>query len=257
MGDAQTNRVLAERTVFISGASSGLGARFARVVAAAGGRVVVGARRVERLAVLVSEIEALGAQALAVPLDVADERSVEAAYDAAEARFGTVASVVCNAGITAEGRAVDLPISEWDRVFATNVRGAFLTARAGARRLQAGGCGAEGRIVLISSITARIRTNGLVAYSTSKAAVVHLASLLAKEWARTGPNVTCISPGYIHSELAGDWFETEGGQKQIARWPRRRLLEEDTLDAMLLYLLSDASAGVTGSNFTIDDGQSL
>ena len=257
MGDAHMSGALAGRTVLITGASSGLGARFARVAAGAGARVVAGARRVDRLAALVSQLEALGSEALAVPLDVAEERSVEAAYDAAEARFGAVTGVVCNAGITAEGQAVDLPISEWDRVFATNVRGVFLTARAGARRLQAAGRGKEGRIVLISSITARTRTNGLVAYSASKAAVVHMASLLAKEWARTGPNVTSLSPGYIRSELAGDWFETDGGQRQMARWPRRRLLEEDSLDAMLLYLLSDASAGVTGSDFTIDDGQSL
>jgi NAD(P)-dependent dehydrogenase (short-subunit alcohol dehydrogenase family) len=69
--------------------------------------------------------------------------------------------------------------------------------------------------------------------------------------------VTILSPGYIRSELAGDWFDTEGGQRQMARWPRRRLLEEDALDSTLLYLLSDDSAGVTGSDFVVDDGQSL
>ncbi|WP_258044422.1 SDR family NAD(P)-dependent oxidoreductase [Sphingomonas citricola] len=245
------------RTVLITGASSGIGARFARIVAAAGGKVVVGARRTERLDELVSEIEANGGEAMAVPLDVAVEASVEAAYDAGEARFGPITGIVANAGITAEGRAIDLPIEEFDRVFATNVRGVFLTARVGARRLQVAGHGAEGRIVLVSSITAAMRTNGLVAYSASKAAVTHMGALLAKEWARSGPNVVTLSPGYIRSELAGDWFDTEGGQRQMARWPRRRLLEEDALDAMLIYLLSDASAGVNGSDFTIDDGQSL
>ena len=248
---------LANRAVLVTGASSGLGARFARIVARAGGRVVVGARRADRLASLVAEIEANGGEALAVSLDVTDEASVEAAYDAGEARYGSITGVVANAGITAEGRAVDLSVDEFDRVFATNVRGVFLTARAGARRLQAAGRSSEGRIILISSITAATRTNGLVAYSASKAAVVHMGALLAKEWARIGPNVTTLSPGYIRSELAGDWFDTEGGQRQMARWPRRRLLEEDSLDAMLIYLLSDASAGVTGSDFTIDDGQSL
>jgi NAD(P)-dependent dehydrogenase (short-subunit alcohol dehydrogenase family) len=194
---------------------------------------------------------------MAVPLDVTDEASVESAFDAAEARFGTVTGVVANAGITADAPAIDLPIADFDRVFATNVRGAFLTARAAARRLQQDGQAANGRIVLVSSITARMRTNGLVAYSASKAAVTHMGALLAKEWARTGPNVTILSPGYFPSELAGDWFETEGGRRQMARWPRQRLLEDDALDAMLLYLLSDASAGVTGSEFVIDDGQSL
>jgi NAD(P)-dependent dehydrogenase (short-subunit alcohol dehydrogenase family) len=249
--------VLAGRTALITGASSGLGARFARIAAAAGARVVVGARRVERLARLVADIGEAGGTAMAVPLDVTDEASVEAAYDTAEQHFGPVTSIVANAGVTTEGRAVDLDVAAFDRVFATNVRGVFLTARAGARRLQAAGRGREGRIVMISSITGKMQTSGLVAYSASKAAVTHMGRLLAKEWARTGPNVTILSPGYIRSELAGDWFDTEGGQRQIARWPRRSLLEEDSLDTMLLYLMSNESAGVTGSDFVIDDGQSL
>ena len=234
---------LAGRTVLITGASSGIGARFARVAAAAGARVVIGARRADRLALLVAEIIAAGGSALAVELDVTDEASIEAAYDAGEAKFGTITGIVANAGITTVGAAVDLPVAEFDRVFATNVRGVFLTARIGARRLQVQGSGEQGRIVLISSITSKMRTNGLIAYSASKAAVTHMAASLAKEWARTGPNVTTLSPGYTRSELAGDWFDSAGGERQQTQWPRRRLLKEDALDAMLLYLLSDASAG--------------
>jgi len=249
--------LLRGHTVLVTGASSGLGTRFAGVAAAAGAAVVAGARRVGRLEQLVRTIESAGGKAMAVALDVTNEASVEAAYDAAEQRFGLVTGIVANAGVTAEGRAVDLDIAAFDRVFATNVRGVFLTARAGARRLQAAGRGSEGRIVLISSITAATRTNGLVAYSASKAAVTHMGRLLAREWARTGPNVNILSPGYIRSELAGDWFQTEGGQRQMSRWPRRRLLEEGALDTMFRYLLSGESAGVTGSDFTIDDGQSL
>ena len=252
-----TGRRLVGRAVLITGASSGLGARFARIASGSGAHVILGARRADRLTALVAEIREMGGEAMAVPLDVTDEASIEAAFDAGEARFGPITGVIANAGITVEGRAIDLPIADFDRVFATNVRGVFLAARTGARRLQVLGRAFEGRIILISSITAATRTNGLVAYSASKAAVLHMGSLLAKEWARTGPNVTVISPGYIRSELAGDWFDTEAGQRQMSRWPRRRLLEEDSLDAMLIYLLSDASAGVTGSNFTIDDGQSL
>jgi NAD(P)-dependent dehydrogenase (short-subunit alcohol dehydrogenase family) len=257
VSSTKTPSALAGRTVLVTGASSGLGARFALIAAQAGANIVAGARRTDRLQALVEEIERGGGQAMAVPLDVSDEASVESAFDAAEARFGIVTGVVANAGITADGPAVDLPIADFDRVFATNVRGAFLTARAAARRLQRAGQGASGRIVLISSITARMRTNGLVAYSASKAAVTHMGGLLAREWARTGPNVTVLSPGYFPSELAGDWFETEGGRRQMSRWPRQRLMDDDALDAMLLYLLSDASAGVTGSEFVIDDGQSL
>jgi NAD(P)-dependent dehydrogenase (short-subunit alcohol dehydrogenase family) len=245
------------RSVLVTGASSGLGRRFARIIVAAGARVVVGARRVDRLHDLVAEIERAGGEALAVPLDVTDEASIEAAFDRAEERFGPMTGVVANAGINAEGRAIDLPIDAFDSLFATNVRGVFLTARIAARRLQSAGRASEGRIVLISSITARMQTSGVVAYSASKAAVTHMGRCLAREWARTGPNVTTLSPGYIRSELAGDWFDGEQGKKQMTGWPRRRLLEEDALDDMLIYLLSDGSAGVTGADFVVDDGQSL
>lgn len=248
---------LAGRTVLVTGASSGIGARFARIAAAAGAAVVIGARRADRLAVLAGEIEAAGGKALAVPLDVADEASLTAAYDAAAARFGPVDGVVANAGMNVEGRALDLDVAQFDRLFAVNVRGVFLTAREGARRMKAAGIAERGRIVLISSITARMRTTGTVAYGASKAAVTHMGKLLAREWARSGPNVNILSPGYIASELAGDWFETEGGRRQIATWPRRRTLDEDALDAMLLYLLGDESRNVTGSDFVVDDGQSL
>jgi len=251
------SQTLAGRTVLITGASSGIGARFARIVAAEGAAVVVGARRVDRLQALSDQIVAAGGRCLAVALDVAEEASVIAAYDAAEAAFGPVDGVVANAGIQTEGLATDLSVEDFDQVFAVNVRGVFLTAREGARRMRDAGIAERGRIVLVSSITARMVTPGVTAYSASKAAVSHMGRLLAREWARSGPNVNNLCPGYIQSELAGDWFETEGGRKQMAKWPRRRMLDEDALDPTLLYLLSDASRGVTGADFTIDDGQSL
>jgi NAD(P)-dependent dehydrogenase (short-subunit alcohol dehydrogenase family) len=245
------------RVALVTGASSGIGARFARIIAAEGAAVVIGARRLDRLETLRGEIEAAGGKAVAVALDVADEKSVVAAYDAAEKAFGLVTGIVANAGVNYEGRATELDMAEFDQLFAVNVRGVFLTAREGAKRLQNAGKAETGRIVLISSITALMQTTGTVAYSASKAAVTHMGKLLGREWARTGPNVNLLSPGYIASELAGDWFETEAGKKHINTWPRRRMLDEDSLDATLLYLLSDASRNVTGSNFVIDDGQSL
>lgn len=248
---------LAGRTVLITGASSGIGARFAQVVAREGAAVVLAARRVDRLQALCDEIVGAGGLALAVAMDVVDEASVIDAYDAAEAAFGPVTSVVANAGVQAEGRAMDLDVAAFDQLFAVNVRGVFLTAREGARRMRDAGVAEQGRIVLVSSITAQMRTTGTVAYSASKAAVTHMGKLMAREWARSGPNVTILSPGYIQSELAGDWFETEGGKKHMATWPRRRMLNEDALDSTLIYLLSDESKGVTGSDFIIDDGQSL
>ena len=255
-GAGETGR-LAGRTVLISGASSGLGERFARIVAAAGANVIAGARRVERLETLAREIEAAGHRCLPISIDVSDEASVRAAFAAGESAFGPITGVVANAGINKEGAALDLDVSDFDELFAVNVRGVFLTAREAARRMRHHGVSAEGRIVFISSITARMTSPGLAAYSASKAAVSHLGRLLAREWARTGPNVSIIAPGYIQTELAGDWFATEGGQKQISKWPRRRLLESDALDEALLWLLSDASRSVTGSEIVVDDGQSL
>ena len=253
---APTGR-LTGRNILITGASSGIGANFARVCAREGAAVAIGARRVDRLASLATEIEVAGGRAFAVPLDVADETSVIAAFDAAQDTFGPIDGVVANAGITFEGLALDIDIHNFDQLFAVNVRGVFLTAREGARRMRAAGVADRGRIVLISSITAQMRTPGAVAYSASKAAVTHMGRLLAREWARSGPNVNLLSPGYIASELAAEWFASEGGRKHVQTWPRRRMLDDDALDATLVYLLSDESRNVTGSDFVVDDGQSL
>lgn len=254
---AQKGFRLVGRTVLITGASSGLGEHFARLAAAEGGKVVAGARRVDRLHQLAGDIAAAGGQCLPVALDVADEGSVIEAFDRAEEAFGLVTSVVANAGINKSGLALDLPVQDHDDLFSVNVRGVFLTAREAARRLVAAGRAEEGRVVLISSITAHVASPGLVAYSASKAAVSHLGRQLAREWARTGPNVSVISPGYVATELAGDWFDSEAGQKQLKSWPRRRLMEADALDEALVWLLSDQSRYVTGTEITIDDGQSL
>ncbi len=248
---------LAGRTILMTGASSGIGARFGRICAAEGAAVVLAARRIDRLQQLEAEIVAGGGRALTVQLDVVEESSVVAAYDVAEAAFGPIDGVVANAGVTIEGRALDIDMAAFDQLFAVNVRGVFLTAREGARRMRAAGIAERGRIVLISSITAQMRTAGTVPYSASKAAVTHMGKVLAHEWVRSGPNVNILSPGYIATELAADWFASEAGEKHITTWPRRRMLDEDALDAMLIYLLSDESRNVTGSDFVVDDGQSL
>lgn len=250
---------LTGRTVLITGASSGLGERFARVVAAHGANVVLAARRIERLEALKDALEAGGTRALAVAMDVADEGSTIAAFDRAETVFGHVDSVIANAGTNVEGPAVDLAVSDFDQLFAVNVRGVFLTAREGARRMIAAGsrASAKGRIVIISSITAHHIAPGLAPYSASKAAVTQLGRVLARDWANKGINVNIISPGYVVTDINGEWFDAAGGKKQIAGFPRRRIMDAGALDAMLLYLASDASAQVTGSVFTIDDGQTL
>ncbi|MET0376216.1 MAG: SDR family NAD(P)-dependent oxidoreductase [Rhizorhabdus sp.] len=250
---------LAGRVALVTGASSGLGERFATILAASGAAVVLAARRTERLEQTCAQIEANGGRAIAVAMDVADEASTIAAYNAAEAAFGTVDTIVANAGMNSEGSLIDLPVTEFDRVMAVNLRGVFLTAREGAKRLIATGSRdhQRGRIVITASITAHKVDAGLAVYSGSKAGVVQMGKVMARDWIRSGINVNMICPGYIKTEINGEWFDTEGGAKQIAKFPRRRIMEQNELDTMLLYLSSDASAGVTGASFTLDDGQSL
>jgi NAD(P)-dependent dehydrogenase (short-subunit alcohol dehydrogenase family) len=250
---------LTGRTALVTGASSGIGRRLALGLAAAGAKVVVGARRADRLAKLVAEIEAAGGRALAVTLDVAEEASVIAAYDAAEAAFGPVDTVYANAGMNNEGLALDLPIEAFDQMVAVNLRGVFLTAREAARRMIKAGSrqSGRGRIVLISSIGAHTVLPGLATYCATKAGVAMLGRSLAREWARQGININSVCPGFLETELNRDWFASEGGQKQIQGFPRKRLMVEADLDPMLLYLGSDAARAVTGSVFTLDDGQSL
>ena len=247
---------LSGRIALITGASSGFGAHFARLFVREGARVVIGARRVDRIAALAEE---LGDAALAVAMDVTDEASIIAAYDAAEERFGVVDTVVANAGVSADGRSTDVTAADLNGLVATNFTGVYLTAREGAKRMIAAGFKDDerGRIVLIGSITAELTAQGDAAYAASKAGVAHLGRQFAREWVRQGVNVNTIQPGYIQTEIAGDWFQTEGGQRQIASFHRRRMCPIEALDAPLLFLSGDASACVTGATITVDDGQVL
>ncbi len=250
---------LAGRVALITGASSGLGAHFARLYAHAGATVVLGARRIERVAALADELTAAGHRALAVKLDVTEESSVVAAYDAAESAFGVVDTIVANAGTSAAGRSTDVAFDSLNTLVATNLIGVLLTAREGAKRLIAAGSqkSGAGRVILLGSITAGLTGQGDSAYAATKAAVAHLGRNLAREWVRQGINVNTIQPGYIATEIAGDWFDTPGGKAQVAAFHRRRMQDISSLDAMMLYFASDASAMVTGSTITVDDGQSL
>jgi len=247
------------RVALITGASSGLGAHFARLYAAAGAAVAIGARRVERVTALADKIKAGGGRALAVALDVTDEASIIAAFDAAEAALGVPDVVVANAGIVEAGRSVDLPADTVRRLVDTNFNGVYLTAREGARRMIAAGSkqSEKGRVILTGSITAQTTGSGDSAYAATKLAVQHLGRQFAREWARLGINVNVIQPGYIRTEIDGEWFDTDGGKAQIAAWPRKRLAEISALDDMMLFFASDASRQVTGAFISVDDGQSL
>ena len=253
------SKPLAGRTAFITGASSGLGRRFAKVLAEAGAAVAVGARRVERLAALTAEIESFGGTAAAFPLDVADVQAIGPALRAAQERLGPLSILVNNAGVGGDGMAMDMTPEVFDATFAVNVRGVYFGAREGAGLMMANGEAAAGRarVINIASIAASTALPGLSVYCASKAAVAMMTKSLAREWARSGINVNAICPGYIETEINSAWFAAEGGQKQIRGFPRRRLMDEDVLDGALLMLAGDGGKSVTGSLITIDDGQTL
>lgn len=245
---------LSGRTALVTGASSGLGARFGRLLANSGANVALGARRADRLQSLADEI---GDRARAVQMDVMREADIIAGFDAAEDAFGaTVDTVVANAGIDGAGMIADMPEAEIERTLSVNLKGAILTAREGAKRIIANKV-PNGRIVMIASITAFEPSPGLVAYSASKAGVIQAARSMAREWARTGISVNTISPGYIRTDINFDWFDTEPGKRQMARFPRKRLMGEEGLDAAFLMLCSDAAEFITGTDLVLDDGQTL
>ena len=250
---------LSGRVALVTGASSGLGERFARILAASGAKVVLGARRLERLERTVAEIEAAGGAALAVAMDATEEQSIAGVYDAAEARFGTVDTIFANAGSSVASPALKTSVDEFDDLMALNLRGPFLTAREGARRLIAAGSGDDlrGRVILTASLIATAPEPGLSAYGASKAGVVQMGRIMAREWLNKGINVNAICPGYIKTEINGEWFDSDAGKAQIAGFNRKRLIPDDALDALVLWLASDASEAVTGTSFVVDDGQGL
>lgn len=240
---------------FVTGASSGLGVRFARVLSAAGAKVTLTARRRERLDSLAGELRAQGGAAFAETLDVTRPSDISRAFDAAEQAQGPVSILVNNAGMNVQARASEVSEDAFDTMMATNVKGAFFCATEAGRRMLAHNI--QGRIINIASIGAHTVLPGLTVYCMSKAAVAMMTRSLAREWAKSGINVTAICPGYIETELNAEWFASEGGKKHIQSWPRRRLAVEDDLDGMLLLLASPASRVITGSILTVDDGQSL
>lgn len=250
---------LTGRAVLVTGASSGLGRSFALGAAEAGAAVAIAARRKDRLAELKAQVEANGGKAVAIEMDVTDESSVVAGFDAAEAELGAITSVIANAGMNSPGSALGLPIDGWNQIMDVNLRGVFLTAREAARRMIASGSAerGDGRIVLVGSAGSHRVLERLAAYNTSKAGVLMMGKALAKEWALKGINVNVICPGWITTELNTEWLESPAGQNIIASFPRKRVMEPSDLLPITLYLLADASRAITGGSFELDDGSTL
>jgi NAD(P)-dependent dehydrogenase (short-subunit alcohol dehydrogenase family) len=243
----------------VTGASGGLGAHFARVLAREGAAVAVTARRLDKVEELAAELNGAGCKAMALRLDVADAHAIAPAFDAIQAALGPISILVNNAGVSGEGAALDISIEDFDQAFDVNVRGVFFAAQAAARLMLASGVAerGDGRILNIASVTAQTNVPGLAAYCGSKAAVAMITRVMAREWARRGISVNALGPGYILSGINDAWFDSEGGQAQLKRFPKRRLMQEEDLDAPLLMLTGPPARAITGGLFIIDDGQML
>ena len=251
---------LSGRVAFITGASSGLGAQFARTLARAGAGVVLASRRVEKLKELRARIEGEGGDAHVIELDVTDHDSIKSAVAHAETEMGSIDILVNNSGVSTTQRIQDVTPEDYDFIFDTNVKGAFFVAQEVGKRMLARSRGAApgsftgGRIINIASMAGLKVLPQIGAYCMSKAAVVQMTRAMALEWGRFGINVNALCPGYIDTEINHSHWQTEQGQKLISMLPRKRVGQPQDLDALIVMLASDQSHFVNGAVIAADDG---
>jgi NAD(P)-dependent dehydrogenase (short-subunit alcohol dehydrogenase family) len=239
---------IAGKVALVTGASSGLGVRFARVLAAQGAKVAVAARRLDRLEALAGEI---GGAAFA--LDVTDTTAIGRTVETIGAQLGPIGILVNNAGISRPSRTEDVTEADYDAVLATNLKGPFFMAQAVARRMVAAGI--EGRIVNIASVAGLRPIGQLTAYCMSKAALVMMTKAMARDWGRHGIGVHALCPGYIETEINRDYLASPAGEKLRAIQPRRRFGRPEDLDAALLLLCAGAPGRfLNGTILAADDG---
>jgi NAD(P)-dependent dehydrogenase (short-subunit alcohol dehydrogenase family) len=254
---------LSGRVALVTGASGGLGERFAITLAAAGAQVVLAGRRTERLSDLRQRIQDAGGQAHVVAMDVTDVATVRAAVALAESLAGPIDVLVNNSGVSATHRVQAVTEAEYDHIMNTNARGAFFVAQTVGQRmieraqLAAVDSRTGGRIVNIASVVGLKAFPQISVYSMSKAAVVHMTKAMALEWGRFGINVNAICPGYIDTDMNHDYLQTEAGRKLVAMLPRQRVGEPADLDAVLLLLCSPNSRFINGTVISADDGLGL
>lgn len=243
---------LSGQVALVTGTTSGLGRRFAKVLASCGAKVAVTGRRVERLDELEAEIKADGGECAAIPVDMTDSDSILAVVDKTEEALGTPTILVNNAGIPDAQRAHKMSLELIDAVFDTNLRGPYILSCEVARRLIAAEL--PGRMVNISSIGGfHYAGNGAALYSITKSGIARMTECLAVEWARFNINVNCIAPGAFKSEMMDGMLERMGDFS--GTFPRKRICDPAQMDSTLLYFVSPASECVTGTIVKIDDGQ--
>jgi len=254
---------LSGRVALVTGASSGLGAHFARVLARAGAGVALAGRRVERLKSLRAEIEAEGGDAHVVPLDVTDHDGIKAAVAHTETDVGTIDILINNSGVASTQRLTEVTPEDFDYIFDVNTRGAFFVAQEVGKRMIARSKGAApgtftgGRIVNIASMAGLKVFGQIGVYCMSKAAVVHMTKSMALEWGRYGINVNAICPGYIDTEINHHQWQTEQGKKLIDMLPRKRIGDPEDLDTVLMMLCANESHFINGAVIQADDGFAL
>jgi len=251
---------LSGRVAFITGASGGLGAQFARTLAQAGAAVVLASRRVEKLKDLRAEIEGAGGDAHVVELDVTDVDSIKAAVARAETEVGSIDILINNSGVSTTQRLVDVREDDYDYVLGTNTKGAFFVAQEVGKRMLARAKGAApgtftgGRIVNIASMAGLRVLPQIGIYCMSKAAVIHMTKAMALEWGKFGINVNALCPGYIDTEINHHHWQTEQGQKLVNMLPRKRVGQPQDLDAVLVMLCANESHFINGAVISADDG---
>lgn len=244
---------LSNHTALVTGASSGLGVRFAEILAAAGAKVVITARRVEKLQELANAIQAAGGTAHPVELDVTDIEAIPAFFSGLNDAGHMPDILVNNAGMNVVKPALEYTPADYHQVLDTNLTAPFFLATEFARHHIEQGNAA--RIINIASVGGYNVLPGLTPYCTSKSGIIMMTKGLAREWARHDINVNAICPGYIETEINDFWWKTEGGKKQMAGWPRRKLAQKSDLDGALLLLAGPQGNGMTGTSITVDDGQ--
>lgn len=245
---------LAGKSALVTGASSGLGRHFANVLAKAGAKVVLAARRLDRLEEQANQLRADGHEAFAVAMDVTDRASVDQAFAAADDACGPLSVLVNNAGIADPVYFTQMSEESWRSVLDVNLDGVFRVAQEGARRMQAGG---GGSIINIASVLGLGVVKTLAHYCASKGAVIQLTKAMALELARGGVRVNAIAPGYISTEMNADFLVSDEGTKLLSKVPMVRAGQLSELDGPLLLLASDAGSYMTGTVVSVDGGTIL
>ncbi len=254
---------LSGRVALVTGASSGLGTRFAWTLSRAGAAVVLAGRRPERLKDLRAAIEGEGGSAHVVALDVRDIDSIKSAVAHAETEVGTLDILVNNSGVSTRQKLLDVTPDDYDELFDINVRGAFFVAQEVGRRMVARSRGAApgtftgGRIVNVASTAGLRALSQIGVYAMGKAAVIHMTRAMALEWGKFGINVNALCPGYVETDLNAAFWETEAGQKVVQSLPRKRLGQPQDLDLALLTLCANESSFINGTTLQVDDGHGL